>query len=203
MNNDYFKEDKYWKKHVNDNLEFDNYLDEYIYYLPKTGKVLDLGCGIGGYSKYFIDKGYDVISSDISDIALNKVKEFNNNIIKLDMRDNLPFDNDTFDIIIANLSIHYFNEIETQKLLSEIYRMLKDNGIFIGTVNSIKALKFIKDHAIELGKHYYQSNDRKIRLFDMNDIDYYFQDFNKILVEERIIKRFDERKDYILFIMKK
>ena len=98
---------------------------------------------------------------------------------------------------------YYFDDLATKKLLSEIYRILKDNGIFIGTVNSIKALEFIKDHAIELENHYYQSNDRKIRLFDMNDIDYYFKDFNKILVKERIIKRFDERKDYILFIMKK
>ena len=33
--------------------------------------------------------------------------------------------------------------------------------------------------------------------------DYYFGDFEKIIVKERTIKRFNGRKDYILFIMKK
>ena len=200
---DYFKEDKYWEKHINDQLEFDNWIDEYLNYLPKGGQVLDLGCGTGEYSKYLMDKGYDVISADISDIALSKVKEFNKNTIELDMRNPLPFDDNLFDIIIANLSIHYFSDIETKHLINEIYRVLKYNGIFIGTVNSIKALEFIKEHAIEIENHYYQSYERKIRLFDLEDMDYYFNMFNKLVVKEETKTRFNNRKDYILFIMKK
>jgi len=34
--------------------------------------------------------GYEVVSADISDIALNKVKDFNKNVVKLDMRNKLP-----------------------------------------------------------------------------------------------------------------
>lgn len=81
---------------------------------------LDLGCGIGQFTKKLMEYGYDVVSADISNIALNKVKEFNNNIINVDMRKELPFDNNKFDIVFANLSIHYFYDIETKKLISEV-----------------------------------------------------------------------------------
>ena len=81
---------------------------------------LDLGCGIGQFTKRLMEYGSDVVSADISNIALNKVKEFNNNIINVDMRKELPFDNNKFDIVFANLSIHYFYDIETKKLISEV-----------------------------------------------------------------------------------
>lgn len=184
-------------------MEFDNWIDEYIDYLPLNCKVLDLGCGRGEYSKYLIDKGYDVISADISDIALSKVKTFNKNIIKLDMRDLLPFEDNKFDIVFANLSIHYFNELETKNLINEIHRILKNGGILIGTVNSIDALDFINDHVVEIDKHFYQSYNRQVRLFDEGDIDYYFNNFYKLKVEKRTNTRFGNRKDYILFLFKK
>ena len=82
---DYFKNDEYWKEHINKELEDDIWIDEYMDYFSNSGKCLDLGCGIGQYSKRLMEYGYDVISSDISDIALNKVLEFNKNIKKLDM----------------------------------------------------------------------------------------------------------------------
>ena len=69
--NDYFKNDEYWANHINKDLEEDLWIDEYKTYLNLKGKCLDLGCGIGQYSKQLIKYGYDVISDDISDIALN------------------------------------------------------------------------------------------------------------------------------------
>lgn len=88
---DYFKDDKYWSNHINKSLEEDLWIDEYKTYFDTRGKCLDLGCGIGQYSKQLIKYGYNVVSADISDIALNKVKDFNKNVIKLDMRNKLPF----------------------------------------------------------------------------------------------------------------
>lgn len=67
--------------------------------------------------------GYDVVSADISDIALNKVKDFNKNVVKLDMRNKLPFSDSEFDLVFANLSIHYFSDEDTKKLLLEVKRI--------------------------------------------------------------------------------
>ena len=58
------------------------------------------------FQNKLIKYGYDVVSADISDIALNKVKGFNENVVKLDMRDKLPFQDNKFDLVFANLSIH-------------------------------------------------------------------------------------------------
>ena len=44
------------------------------------------------------------------------------------MTDKLKFNDNEFDIVFANLSIHFFNEKDTQNLLNAIYRILKPNG---------------------------------------------------------------------------
>ena len=82
MQDIYFKNDEYWKEHINKKLEDDIWIKNYREYFTGKGKCLDLGCGIGQYSKELMSYGYEVISADISDIALEKVKEFNDNIVK-------------------------------------------------------------------------------------------------------------------------
>ena len=136
--NDYFKNDEYWKEHINKNLEDDIWIDEYKKYFENKGKCLDLGCGIGQYSKKLMEYGYNVISADISEIALKKVSEFNENIKKIDMSEELPFENNSIDLVFANLSIHYFSNEDTQKLMKEIKRILKNGGLFIGSVNGMQ-----------------------------------------------------------------
>lgn len=119
-------------------LEDDIWIDEYKKYFENKGKCLDLGCGIGQYSKKLMEYGYNVISADISEIALKKVSEFNENIRKVDMSEELPFENNSIDLVFANLSIHYFSNEDTQKLMKEIKRILKNGGLFIGSVNGMQ-----------------------------------------------------------------
>lgn len=201
--NDYFKNDEYWANHINKDLEEDLWIDEYKTYLNSKGKCLDLGCGIGQFSKQFIKYGYDVISADISNIALNKVKSFNENVVKLDMRDKLPFPNNEFDLVFANLSIHYFSDEDTKKLILEIKRILKEDGLFIGSVNGIEGLKVIGNEVEEIEYHFYEYKDKLIRLFDINDVKRYLADFSIIKIDERETVRFKHRKNYIIFIVKK
>lgn len=201
--NDYFKNDEYWANHINKDLEEDLWIDEYKTYFNSTGKCLDLGCGIGQYSKQLIKYGYDVISADISDIALNKVKDFNENVVKLDMRDKFPFQNNEFDLVFANLSIHYFSDEDTRKLMIEIKRILKEDGLFIGSVNGIEGLKVIGNETKEIEYHFYEYKDKLIRLFDISDIKKYLADFNIIKIDERETIRFKHKKNYIVFIAKK
>ncbi len=201
--NDYFKNDEYWANHINEDLEEDLWIDEYKIYFNSKGKCLDLGCGIGQFSKQLIKYGYDVISADISDIALNKVKCFNENVVKLDMRDKLPFQDNEFDLVFANLSIHYFSDEDTRKLMLEIKRILKEEGLFIGSVNGIEGLKVIGNETKEIEYHFYEYKDKLIRLFDISDVKKYLADFNIIKIDERETIRFKHKKNYIVFIVKK
>ena len=52
-----------------------------------------------------------------------------------------------FDLVFANLSIHYFSDEDTKKLMLEIKRILKEDGLFIGSVNGIQGYEKIKDTA--------------------------------------------------------
>ena len=200
---DYFKDDEYWKEHVNKELEDDMWIDEYKNYLNNHGLCLDLGCGIGQYTKYFMEHGYDVVSADISKIALEKVKEFNNNVTNVDMRENLPFEDNKFDIVFANLSIHYFNDSDTKNLMNEIKRILKQDGLFIGSVNGIEGLDKIKDTAEVLEHHFYFNKAKYIRLFDIDDLNNYLSIFNIITIEKKETVRFGHKKNYIVFVVKK
>ena len=203
MEDVYFKNDEYWKEHINKKLEDDIWIKDYKQYFSGKGKCLDLGCGIGQYSKELINYGYEVISADISDIALQKVQEFNNNVIKVDMKENLPFSNDSFDLVFANLSIHYFSDQITKNLINEIKRILKKDGLFIGSVNGIEGYEKIKDTAIELENHYWVNKNKYIRLFDKNDLVNYLKNFNILSIEEKETIRFEHKKNYLIFFCKK
>ncbi len=198
---DYFKDDEYWKENINKSLEEDLWITDYKDYL-NSGLCLDLGCGIGQYSKWFMDNGYEVISSDISKIALEKVKEFNDNIVNLDMREKLPFEDNKFDLVFANLSIHYFNEADTKNLMSEVKRILKKGGLFIGSVNGLQVLNKMKD-AEEIEHHYYLNKGKYSRLFDVEDVKKYLSIFDILKIDERETIRFEMKKNYIVFIVKK
>lgn len=162
MKNNYFESDQYWKEHINKELEDDIWIEEYKEYFQNMGKCLDLGCGVGQYSKVLSRYGYDVTSADISDIALNKVKEFSDNIVKVDMQEHLPFEDKRFDLVFANLSIHYFSDEDTKKLMLEIKRILKENGLFIGSVNGVQGIEAIKDSVIEIEPHFYLNKQKYI-----------------------------------------
>lgn len=91
------------------------------------GKILDLAAGKDKPSYYRfleVDKDAKIISVDISD----KKKPD----IKADLEKPFPFKNDEFDNIFCfNLLEHIFNY---RNVISESYRVLKNNGRLIGTV---------------------------------------------------------------------
>ena len=203
--------DIYWKNNLNknklENLDFlkDIWIDKYsdvINQIPK-GKCLDLGCGIGQYTKYFKDIGFDVISCDISEEALKTLKSNipEVHIEKLDMTKNFPFPDKSFDLIVANLSIHYFDYETTKKLLNEIKRVLKKGGYFVGSVNSDKTYKFLIEPK-KIEDNYYKEMDRFVRLWNKEQFDDFFKKFNKIVLEEVTTTRWNKIKIMWEFIYK-
>ncbi len=203
MNSNYWKEDEYRKRHIHRKLEEDIWTDLYLDEFPPLGKALDLGCGVGQFSRALMGYGYCVTSADISDIALTEVKKFNPKVVKLDMSEPLPFDDGAFDLVFANLSIHYFSDTVTKALVSEIKRILVPGGMFIGSVNGIQGAACIKETARELEPHYYWNIDRFFRFFDEADLRYYLSPFTTCRIEARETIRFENRKNYLVFFCKK
>lgn len=198
MNNDYFKNDDYWKDHINKEIEDDMWIEEYRDYFKIPGKCLELGCGIGQYSKELMNFGYEVISTDISNIALNEVKKFNSNTMIVDMSKSLPFESNSFDLVFANLSIHYFDDRTTKGLMNEIKRILKKDGLFIGSVNGTEGYNVIKDTVIKVENNFYFNKNKYIRLFDEKELRKYLDIFN---IE--LIHKLEHKKNYYIFIVRK
>lgn len=92
------------------------------------GKVLDLGAGKGWYSTHLAEKGYQVVSMDQHPLFDHpKVK-----ILQRDLEQPLPFRDETFDTVLAwDVIEHIENE---ENILSEIYRVLKQEGILLLSV---------------------------------------------------------------------
>lgn len=105
-------------------------IDKLIKLIPSGSKILDLSFGDGANSEYFIEKGYDLYGTDISGLAVetmkNKYPDYN--WIEHDTLDRFPFENDKFDLVFARLALHYFKKDDIERVLSDIYRILKDNG---------------------------------------------------------------------------
>lgn len=166
---------------------------------------LDLGCGIGQFTDYWINQGFRATSADISGNALNALKERTPAAItvELDMSQPLPFADCAFDVVFANLSIHYFDEKTTLALSREIHRVLKAGGLFIGSVNSSVAYEIVKDKAKVLEDNYYLIGERYIRLFDRPQFEFYFGQFKTVSLEEIHTVRFKNQRDHWEFIFRK
>jgi SAM-dependent methyltransferase len=103
--------------------------------LPKNAEILELGCGTGRDAELFAKSGHKVTATDLSDVIIEKNKKrFAGSGIEfmtLDMQNSFPYPDSSFDVVYANLAIHYYNHAKTQVLVSEVARVLKPKGLFI------------------------------------------------------------------------
>lgn len=106
-------------------------------YLPKKGKVLDLGAGLGQDSAYFAELGCEVMATDLNTDHLRQLARGKFEVGTVDLRQLLPFADASFDIVYAHLSLHYFDEQTTEQIFAEIHRILKSGGLLAFFTNSI------------------------------------------------------------------
>lgn len=96
------------------------------YNLDSNSKILDVGCG-KGYLVYELSKllkSKNVFGCDISRYAIkNAKKEINKNIFYQDARKKFKFDNNHFDFVFSNTTLHNFRLKDCFKSLSEIERI--------------------------------------------------------------------------------
>ena len=119
------------------------FAEQAISYFPKTGKVLDLGAGHGQDSIFFSSEGYEVISTDIETTSLAEnitatSENIKNNIsvVTLDLAHPIKFADESFDVVYAHLSLHYFDRDMTIRLFNDIHNILKPGGVLAFLTNS-------------------------------------------------------------------
>lgn len=110
-----------------------------VSYLPKAGKLLELGAGQAQDSRYFADLGYQVTATDFSAQGLELAKQKSVASIafqQVDLSRPLPFADESFDVVYGHMSLHYFDTITTTKLFAEIRRVLQPGGVLAALMNT-------------------------------------------------------------------
>ena len=117
-----------------------NYLLEKITGLLKEerpGKILDVGCGDGDFSKAAKDLGFNVIAADLDDgrFKFNGHIEFR----KLNLNEALPFANNYFDYVVAMEIIEHLDNLTF--FVEELSRIMMHSGTLILSTPNILNLK--------------------------------------------------------------
>lgn len=111
------------------NVDMTTLYNEFEKYLKPNDNILDLGCGSGRDSLYFINKGFNVTSIDNSFKLAKIASEYiNQNVMCLNMLD-LNFKNE-FNAIWACASILHIKKSEILTVFNKCFNALKENGIF-------------------------------------------------------------------------
>lgn len=178
MKNGYVNMWNNWSKKRASVPVYDNWLNDYNDILTKNKdtEILDLGCGIGADTLYLIERGFNVLSCDFSNEALKSIEENipNSRTMYLDMLYKFPFEDESFSLIIADLSLHYFDNETTIHIMNEIRRILKKNGILLSRVASVNDFNFGAGIGEELEKNFYFEGAYTKRFFDQEDVNKYF-----------------------------
>jgi SAM-dependent methyltransferase len=103
-------------------------LDKFVSYLPEGGEILDLGCGSGRDSLYFIDKGFDVTAVDGSE-ELGELASIHIGQDVLQMKfSELDF-HQVFDGVWACASLLHTTPEEMEEVMDKVVECLKPSGI--------------------------------------------------------------------------
>lgn len=203
---------EYWdnvhKEYDRATIKVDDWLEKFDDIIMGTQKpILDLGCGGGNDTLYLISKGKQVISCDQSPSAINNIRKNFPEVYDakcFNMLDGLPFEDEAFDVVIADLCLHYFLKSDTEKILNDIRRILTPGGHLILRVNSINDVLHGAGQGPEIEHHVFEMEGKTIkRFFNEEDIRSFFKDFIIEYLKEEIMTRYKLEKRLYRVCVKK
>lgn len=138
----FFKNDPWWKERKKNfwdgnirhsQIEWEKVCQYRLDMIPQpsnSSKLLDIGAGSGLLTAHIRDKGYDVIGIEYYDKAINLAQNRGLNVLKINVEeDKFPFPDEHFDIVTCFEVIEHLKE--PSNMLTEAYRVLKNDGYFI------------------------------------------------------------------------
>lgn len=198
--------DEWYKGHNSGRSEitYDDWLDCFMPIISEArGPAIDLGCGSGNDTLYLLNKGKSVMPCDSSVTAIQNIRDNFPEVreaLCFDMLEKFPICSNMTDLVIADLSLHYFTREDTIKILKEIRRILVNRGHLLARVNSMDDVNHGAGEGIEVEPHLYMTSDgRYKRFFDYADIYDIFNVFEIKYLRDQLMTRYKlPKKAYIL-----
>lgn len=101
------------------------------------GKMLEIGCGTGHWTRFFVEKGFQVTATDVSEPMLEQARKKNLRVDELMYASvfDLPFESNSFDQVAVITALEFCGDIP--RALAEMKRVLKPGGWLIaGCLNA-------------------------------------------------------------------
>ncbi|WP_373898196.1 MerR family transcriptional regulator [Haloimpatiens sp. FM7315] len=132
--------------------------------IPKEVKILELGCGDASlWVKNLgrIPSEWDITLTDFSkgmldDAKINLKRSSKKFKFKIVDVQNIPFEDSSFDVIIANHMLYHVEDIE--RAFSEMNRVLKSKGYFYASTVGENHMSALRDLMLEFGSEKINSN---------------------------------------------
>ena len=118
-------------------IDLEPFYEKFLRYIPDKGKILDVGCGSGRDSLYFIKSGYDVTSIDASEEMVKLSSALTGqSTIHLRIED-IDYQN-KFNGIWACASLLHIENKLTEKVLISLGNALKKMGFCMLLISMVQ-----------------------------------------------------------------
>ena len=113
---------------VTRNADMSDIYKRFEEHLKPGSRILDLGCGSGRDSKYFLDKGYKVVSLDASEAMCRKTQELTGKAAVHMRIEDMNYENE-FDAVWACASLLHVAKSDMHKILEKAMKALRVGGV--------------------------------------------------------------------------
>jgi len=170
----------------------DSLIKQNIY--NKENKILDVGCGTGSNLK-LLSKYGSVYGVDASEHAIKYASSLNIAELKQGGIESLPYDDNSFDMVFC-IEVIYHDWVKNKdKALSELYRVLKKDGILVIREPAYNWLRSHHDTLFESSQRF--TKDKLSKKMDKVGFGIIKKTYaNTFLFPLALIKRVFERKVY-------
>ena len=180
-----------WAESWYPNEELLPYLKQFVEFLPKNAKVLDLCCGAGYESMRLNKLGVNVIGADLSEKSIELAKQ-HNPTINFYVKNMLKSYKDLglFDGIACIAGLVHLPEDKLELAFKNMNEVLKDNAyLFVVVKNGDKITKSVEVEGIEYAREFYCYTLDKIKQHSNKYFDF--------------VKELEENGDWRYYILKK
>ena len=145
--------------------EFAKYIESRFLYEKKPAHILELGCGNGRDSLFFLSEGHIITAIDGSDVAIHMLKRITNSNNALfvcgDFVKSKTLYQMKYDCIYSRFTLHAISEEQEDELLANIRYALNSNGILAIEARTTNDELYGKGIEIENNTFFYNEHYRR------------------------------------------